>query len=878
MARSKKLIFPIGGVNRQFGFQSQPPYTAADASNVRSAGAETGRVRGGSRPGLTRAFVDQLGSDPVTGTIQSVTYLEDTQMTRLVATTPVFAAWMVGMSVTCTVPNPDTVYPIAECENGSTILVTGDASGETGAFTIPFGQPINCMGSVRPVSGTAGSTWCDTFETIPSGYAIDSGNTRWLALAGYASKPTALEADSRIYATSASGAKGAAAQVLAIDTTKPYTVRFVVKENSGTFGAVTLCLRMDNAAPAHDAAAAAFVTYEFDLPYNWCSWTAKSAGTTHASGSLSTGSPRIELSATIDGDTITLYMNNDLLGSFTAPNPAAGTRVGIIIGANTRIDEFAVDYSDSGGASIDSTKSYLLAASGGTLYIENDAGGLDAVTGDVNLDADSLIDAVESGGKIYFADYATAKFYETGCAISATGAGGAGVGRVLDKANIDWSTVDADNDLCWIKNTGTSATAQAGCYAIAAVDAGGANLTLANAMTAIDETALTVRIARAPKVYDPVAGTLTIWNQTITGGEPLGIMPLGCPLIAPYRGRIVLGGADDNPHVWYMSRIGDLQDWYYGADPDDPARAIAGTSTDMGKIAQPLTALVSYSKDYLLFGCKSELWVLRGDPGYGGVLDNLSYGIGIIGKRAWCHLPNGAVAFLSHRGLYVIDPAAGMEPTALSENVLPQELKGIDTSLYIPLLGYDGENIHIYLTPTTQGKTVLSTAHHWIYDMKRGAFWPVSLYGAHEPLTLFNYEMANVAGKTLLLGCRDGCIRRYSDDASTDDTATIDSNVLLGPFTDGMGEFEVILHTLEGILSSNSGNVTWELYSGDSAEAARDDYVAGTEDTSGTFAAGRSTTFRPRRRGAAFYLNLVGASRWEMDTILAGFKAKAVHR
>jgi len=49
------LRFPVGGLVKRYGYQSQPPYTTPDCMNVRAFDTFEGRERGGSRPGLTQA-------------------------------------------------------------------------------------------------------------------------------------------------------------------------------------------------------------------------------------------------------------------------------------------------------------------------------------------------------------------------------------------------------------------------------------------------------------------------------------------------------------------------------------------------------------------------------------------------------------------------------------------------------------------------------------------------------------------------------------------------------------------------------------------------------------------------------------------------------
>lgn len=61
--RSLSLRFPVGGVVRRAAFEAQAPYTTADALNVWPTQWESGRERGGSRPGLT-ATGPGLGGTP----------------------------------------------------------------------------------------------------------------------------------------------------------------------------------------------------------------------------------------------------------------------------------------------------------------------------------------------------------------------------------------------------------------------------------------------------------------------------------------------------------------------------------------------------------------------------------------------------------------------------------------------------------------------------------------------------------------------------------------------------------------------------------------------------------------------------------------------
>lgn len=58
----QQLPFPLRGLHRSFAYVAQPPTTSPNALNVRPDGNIEQRARGGSRPGLQRAYAQQIGS------------------------------------------------------------------------------------------------------------------------------------------------------------------------------------------------------------------------------------------------------------------------------------------------------------------------------------------------------------------------------------------------------------------------------------------------------------------------------------------------------------------------------------------------------------------------------------------------------------------------------------------------------------------------------------------------------------------------------------------------------------------------------------------------------------------------------------------------
>ena len=89
------IHWPAGGQDRRYGFQAQPPYTTPALLNVRNNDVFEQRLRGGSRPGLVKAFAGsgvQLGmpQDPDEGGGGGDPSIPDT----LVTFNPFQAVWM----------------------------------------------------------------------------------------------------------------------------------------------------------------------------------------------------------------------------------------------------------------------------------------------------------------------------------------------------------------------------------------------------------------------------------------------------------------------------------------------------------------------------------------------------------------------------------------------------------------------------------------------------------------------------------------------------------------------------------------------------------------------------------------------------------------
>ncbi len=532
-----------------------------------------------------------------------------------------------------------------------------------------------------------------------------------------------------------------------------------------------------------------------------------------------------------------------------------GTRVGFglectVDGGLCLANTFRVQYYST--ESIDALRTKLIASSGGDIYQESTYGRMTVVTSDLTVRDDVPLMAAQSGQKLYIADYGDLR--DTGTDGTVTGA------ELDDAGGQDWTTlgIDPDSDVCVISNVGGATVA--GTYKIDSIAAGA--LTLASAP---GNGTCAYRIERAPKVYDPSADTIEI----LTADE--GQVPTGCPLICRHLGRIWLAGAEIAPHVWYASRQNDEEDWDYSQE--DAQRAVAGTSSSVGVPGSPVTALAPHSDDYLIMGCRHSIWRMRGDPAYGAALDVLSDTVGIVSQDAWCIGPAGEMVFLSMDGIYILPPGGESKPISMSREVLPRELLNINPAIMTVLLEYDPQDrgVHIYLTEASTNSRL-----HWWFDWEGKRFWPITLDGDYEPTATCQLQATTIEDSGIILGGRDGMLRRFSRLSETDCGTAFTSYADIGPI--GLAPDSSIgsIMWADAVLALRSGDVTWEICPSLTFEGAASAAAA----SSGTWIAGLNSRVHPAGRGQAFILRLTnsGGRAWAFEQAVIAIRGSGQRR
>lgn len=763
------LRFPVGGLVERFGHQQGPVFSTPDCLNVRPYDTLQGRMRGGSRPGLTKAFNDLLGS----------------------------------------------------------------------------GNPVRLLSCVTYVETDGFQSLLDEFEGTTLGGA-------WSAASWTAGLPTILPQDYSqvVYGTTG----GAVRRAESYDTASVYIVETeIIPYNGRHNGKYQIFLRMDNTTPVATTAGVvaelimndATGAYDGTLKVYVAGVPTSYAFTAGTDGSPQTG----WFSVSVSTNTITVTWNSHVLLT-QAISAAAGARIGFgmeptVSGGICLVDAFRLQYKTT--TKEQTRRRILLASANGSVYRETTLGTLTSIGGSVNLGSDRLLNAAEMAQKLYIADHGNPRVLGSGGTIT-NDAGG----DILDDAAVtDWTTysIDTNNDVMIISAVTGGAVAMTS--KILSVASGSVVMTRTDNATGT----CTYRIERAPKVYDPALNTLTILYATT------GQVPTGCPCIAVYRQRLVLAGQPIAPHAWFMSRQADSTDWDYSQE--DAAAAVAGTTANAGQVGEDITALCAFSDDFLLFGCPNSLWVMRGDPLAGGSLDNLSRNVGVVSRGAWCRGPSNEFIFLSRDGLYMLAPGASQVPQPISRDQLPRQLRDIDAKNSTVNLVYDPQlrGVHIYISDNASG----AGRKHWWLDFTTKGFWPMSFASGHEPMAVLDYSSASPSAATVIVGCRDGYVRRYREDQEDDDGTVFSNFVTYGPVKLGSSDFYEgkLLELANCTLGANSGDVTASVHRGETHEAA----YQSAAFKSYTLSAGINHSKRPKARGASFFLKLTGTSRrrWTVE-------------
>ena len=358
--------------------------------------------------------------------------------------------------------------------------------------------------------------------------------------------------------------------------------------------------------------------------------------------------------------------------------------------------------------------------------------------------------------------------------------------------------------------------------------------------------------------YAPNSNTVFPWTAS-AGSLPRDDDNNGARLICTWRGRTVLSGLLKDPQNYFMSRVSDPTDYDYSPASTSPDQAFAGNNGPLGLIGDVVTCLIPYSDDVLIFGGDHTVFLMRGDPMAGGQVDLVTDAVGMAFGQPWARDPYGNVYFFSNRtGIYRLFP--GQPPVRISQ-AIEQQLQAIDTGAYnVCMLWNDRfQGLHVFVSPLAAP----APSTHLFWEQRTGAWWNDAFADAnYDPLCCVTFDGNNPSDRVPLIGSWDGYVRAIDPTATTDDGTAFTSSVVIGPFLTNTLD-DVLLKEIQGVLGETSGQVTWQVFVGSTAEKA----LSSTAVASGTWSAGRNLTNVIRRSGHAVYIRLTSTNSWAMEAI-----------
>ena len=122
---------------------------------------------------------------------------------------------------------------------------------------------------------------------------------------------------------------------------------------------------------------------------------------------------------------------------------------------------------------------------------------------------------------------------------------------------------------------------------------------------------------------------------------------------------------------------------------------------------------------------------------------------------------------------------------------------------------------HIWITHKEFGNT-----RHWWFDWEHKRFWPEQIPVKQDPTAIHAFASSTANKSAVIMGCRDGYLRKMDDLAHDDDGEVLLSHVIYGPLRAGGPGQNAILTKIDGTLAEDSGDVDWSIITGATAEDA----------------------------------------------------------
>jgi len=329
-------------------------------------------------------------------------------------------------------------------------------------------------------------------------------------------------------------------------------------------------------------------------------------------------------------------------------------------------------------------------------------------------------------------------------------------------------------------------------------------------------------------VTTPVIEEWTNYNGT--GGMPTDTYGNKCNLITRFGARLVMAGISSSPNNWFMSKIGDAEDWTPTALSSSDAQA-GDSSTDFGVLGEPVTAIFPFGEAGLMMASKGTLTYLTADPVTNGAqMIRMSNGVGVMGPDAWCQGPEKSCYVASGDGVYLIQPNQFniQRGQSITAGRLDGFFSGVNSSEVDLHLAYDPPRGTILLFVNREADPL--NVVHYMHHIVTQSWWTFKVSDPKVDVVRTTCLYSPISGERegLWVGCKSGRIttqpnsgvlaydggshtsplKSASDNSPDDAKETFESRIAWSPINAGLSNQRLLMTELDVLLDRNEVTAT----------------------------------------------------------------------
>ena len=287
---------------------------------------------------------------------------------------------------------------------------------------------------------------------------------------------------------------------------------------------------------------------------------------------------------------------------------------------------------------------------------------------------------------------------------------------------------------------------------------------------------------RARKVYSPKTGLVTDWTS-----KTAGKIPPRCKLLVQWNGRLVLGRDADNPSALHFSARRDAYDWdRFPGVSIIPGQAFSLTDPTRGAPNDIINCILPWTADRLLALCDRSVWVVDGDPTYGGGSYQIPSSWGASFGRSAAVDEQGTVYFFTSTG--GVAYLSGGLVRSLTEGRIERRMQALAFDSNHVQLAWDDvrKRLHVFQEPYGAGGTSLA---HWSWERRTNS-WREDEFGTAsvQPSFAAMFDGDAQGDRRLLLFTQGGYCNKYDPTVDTDDGNAFFAHEVIGPLAPKMSQ------------------------------------------------------------------------------------------